>query len=112
MIPWFALFVWTLVLELPVYEYGAASRSRPWWHMPLVTLALNLLTHPAFTWWQLETHPSSGTVLQAEILIAVVEGLALLALRRELGLVRSLAVAFAANGFSYAVGVLVFALFF
>ena len=68
MIPWFALFVWTLVLELPVYEYGAASRSRPWWHMPLVTLALNLLTHPAFTWWQLETHPSSGTVLQAEIL--------------------------------------------
>jgi hypothetical protein len=37
MILWFALFVWTLVLELPVYEYGAASRSRPWWHMPLVS---------------------------------------------------------------------------
>lgn len=109
---WLALFLWTLVLELPIYECCAPSRARPWWHMPLVILALNLLTHPAFTWWQLESHPSSASVLLAEFLIAAVEGLALFALRRELGFVRSLLTALAANGFSYAAGLLAFALFF
>ena len=103
---WLGLFLWTLVLELPFYELGAGTRSRPWWHMPLLALALNLLTHPLFTWWQYETAPSHGSVLGAELAIAAVEGLALFAVRRELGVWRSLSVAGVANGASYGLGLL------
>ncbi|MFM7296239.1 MAG: hypothetical protein ACKO4Q_03345 [Planctomycetota bacterium] len=104
---WLALFLWTLVLELPVYALGAAQRAGCWWHMPLVALALNLLTHPLFTWWQYEVRPRGDTVLAAEVGIALVEGLGLLALRRDLGLGRALLCSFAANGVSYGTGLLV-----
>ena len=103
---WLGLFLWTLVLELPVYELGAGTRTRPWWHVPALALALNLITHPVFTWWQYETAPSRLAVLGAELGIAAAEALALFCLRRDLGLGRALLVGVAANGTSYGLGLL------
>ncbi|MBM3989371.1 MAG: hypothetical protein FJ298_00020 [Planctomycetes bacterium] len=104
---WLGLFLWTLVLELPIYEFAAARRSSPWWHLPLVVLALNLLTHPLFTWWHYEAAPARDAVFVAELWITLAEGLALFALRRELGLGRALLASFAANGVSYGSGLFV-----
>lgn len=103
---WLGLFLWTLVLELPVYELGAGPRTKRWWHTSVLALAMNLLTHPLFTWWQYETEPSRLAVLGAELCIAAAEGLALYCLRRELGLGRALLVGAAANGTSYGLGLL------
>lgn len=71
---WLNAFVWTNVLELPVYAW-LLGRHFASWHRPLtLTLALNLLTHPAFTLWAVTTHASPHEVAFAELVIAAVEG--------------------------------------
>lgn len=104
---WFATFVWTLVIELPVYELGGKSLPLPWWHMPVVTLGLNILTHPAFSWWVFALRPSVTGILVAEVMIAVVEGGVLFTLRRDLGPLKALSLALFANGASFGFGILV-----
>lgn len=106
MMIWFVAFIWTLVIELPVYELGAKCPPFPWWHMPVTTLGLNLLTHPAFSWWSMNAHPSFATVLVMEVLISFIEGLVLLAVRRDLGTLKPLVLAFSGNAASYGLGLL------
>lgn len=106
MILWLALFTWTLALELPVYAWALGHIAGPWWRVPLLTLALNLLTHPLFTWWQLEFAPDSRAIFQVELAIAFVEALSLALLLREPRSPKPWLAAFAANGFSYGCGML------
>lgn len=106
MMAWLSAFIWTLVVELPVYELGGKSPPRPWWHMPVVAVGLNVLTHPLFSWWTLVSAPPVAAVVTAEGLISVVEGLVLLAVRRDLGVPKALGLAFFANGTSYGLGIL------
>ena len=106
MMPWLSAFIWTLVIELPVYELGGKSPPLPWWHMPVVTLGLNILTHPVFSWWTLVVAPPVAVVVLAEVMISVVEGFVLLAVRRDLGVPKVLGLAFSANGASYGLGIL------
>jgi hypothetical protein len=101
---WLALFTWTLALELPVMAWALSGLAFPWWRVTLIVLALNLLTHPLFTWWQLEYGPSEGQVFQAELAIVAVEGLALAAMLRQPRSPLPWLAALAANGVSYGVG--------
>lgn len=106
MMPWLSAFIWTLVVELPVYELGGKSPPLPWWHMPLVALGLNVLTHPLFSWWTLVVAPPDAVIFIAEVLISIVEGFVLLAVRRDLGASKALVLAVCANGASYGLGIL------
>ena len=74
---WLAAFVWTLVLEYPVFQWALGSGTRRWWHPAACTLALNLLTHPLFSIWLLSEPRSHVALVAAELWIVVVEALAL-----------------------------------
>lgn len=117
MIAWLVAFVWTLVLETPVYVAFLDRESRTWHGPLLASLALNVMTHPLFSWWVLGSQPGEAAIFVAECGIFVAEGLALAALRarnprtdaRAARLVlSSIGIAFCANAFSYGVGLLLF----
>lgn len=106
---WLAAFVWTLVLEYPVFQWALGSGTHRWWHPAACTLALNLLTHPLFSIWLLSEPRSHVALVAAELWIVVVEALALAwlpwnDLRGRAGLLRAAAAALGANGISFAVG--------
>lgn len=104
---WLAAFVWTLVLEYPLYEWSFGGRARRWWHPAAWTLAVNLLTHPALTLWLHASPRPRGELLAAELVVAACEGLALAVLVRPApGLALASLAALAANGISCAVGLL------
>ena len=110
---WLTAFVWTLALELPVYALLLQPRFTAWWATAALTLALNLLTHPLFSWWVLAWDPAEHWVAPVEVAIALTEGLAAgLVLRRrpqaERAFRRGILAAGCANGLSYGVGLLWF----
>ena len=117
MMSWLVAFVWTLVLETPVYA-AFLDREAQTWHGPLLaSLALNLMTHPLFSWWVLGSQPAESAIAVAECGIFFAEGLALAALRarnpRTKGrgarlVLPSVGIALCANAFSYGVGMLLF----
>ncbi len=117
MTAWLIAFVWTLVLETPVYASFLDRESRTWRGPLLASLALNLMTHPLFSWWVLGAQPAESAIAVAECGIFVAEGLALAAMRacnpRAKGrgarlVLPSVGIAFCANAFSYGVGLLLF----
>lgn len=108
-----ALFL-SILLELPIaLGLVAALRwlERPAWpRLLLVGAAATLLTHP-FAWngfgWLRPTLPdywARAVIIEGSV--AVVEGL-LYARLADLGLRRGLITGFAANGFSFGVGLLI-----
>jgi hypothetical protein len=44
---WPVAFLWTLALELPVYTGLLGRRFAHWWSVAVLTLLVNLATHPA-----------------------------------------------------------------
>ncbi len=114
---WLVAFVWTLVFETPVYAAFLDREARTWRGPLLVSLALNLMTHPLFSWWVLGAQPAESAIAVAECGIFVAEGLALAAMRarnpenRSSGarlVLASVGIAFCANAFSYGMGRLLF----
>jgi hypothetical protein len=110
---WPVAFLWTCALELPVYTLLVGRRLRHWWSVCVLTLGLQLATHPALWWLFPRLRPGAFTLLAAEGLVVLVEA-ALLAQvlsrampAREAMRTGSVA-ALAANVFSTVVG-LVFA---
>lgn len=105
MIAWLAAFVWTLLLEYPVYAAVLGRFRQRWWEPLAWTFAVDVATHPLFSWWVIVHSPPPSSVLAAELVIACTEG-AILAfwLRRRCGPWRALLAAFLANAFSYLVG--------
>lgn len=95
---WFAAFVWTIALELPVYV--ALTRFRAWWMPVAVTVGVNALTHPLLWFVFPRIHPFAVFVLAGEASVIAVEALILAAL----GVRRPLVVSFAANATSAVLG--------
>lgn len=107
---WFAAFVWTLAIEGLVLELALGRFAKRPLEALVWCLCLNLATHPLFSWWVLGCNPSSSAIAGAEVVIALVEGLALgFALRARTGFVRPALAAALANAVSYAFGVCVLA---
>jgi len=114
---WLVAFVWTLVFETPVYAAFLDREARTWRGPLLVSLALNAMTHPLFSWWVLSAQPAESAIAVAECGIFVAEGLALAAMRarnpesRSRGarlVLTSVGIAFCANALSYGAGRLFF----
>jgi hypothetical protein len=105
MMSWLVAFVWTLILEYPVYAAGVGRAARCWWEPLAWTLAVNVATHPLFSWWVLSRAPHDDEVRIAEVAIALAEGLLLaLILRARCPPPRVLLTAIVANAGSYLVG--------
>ncbi|MEQ1631346.1 MAG: hypothetical protein ABL997_03165, partial [Planctomycetota bacterium] len=94
-----------LLLEYPVCAAVLGRFRRRWWEPLAWTLAVNVATHPLFSWWVLARSPTPSSVLAAEFVIASTEA-AILAfwLRRRCGPWRAFLAAFLANAVSYLVG--------
>lgn len=107
---WFLAFVWTLAVEGLVLELLLGHFARRVLEPIGWCLALNLATHPLFSWWVLARVPSAEEIALAEVAIALTEG-ALLAvvLRTRAGLALPILAAVVANGASYAFGLWVLA---
>jgi hypothetical protein len=106
---WPIAFLWTLALELPIYVLVLGRRFDRWWSVCLLTLAINVATHPAL--WLLFPYvePGPRSLLLAESAVTAVEAALIAAvLRRSLStrpaVGRALAAAAAANTFSTLVG--------
>jgi len=117
MTPFLIAFLWTLAFETPVYALMLDREARAWPGPLLVALALNVMTHPLFSWWALTAHPTEPTIVAMECAISVAEGLALAAMRWRNPkcaargarlLLASVGVAFLANATSYGLGRLLF----
>lgn len=109
-VTWFAAFVWTLALELPVYGHALRGRPGPAWLPLAVTGALNLTTHPAL-WLALPPAAPPALLFAAEAIVVATEGLLLgRLLNGPRALARGLAAALAANSLSAAAGLLGYAL--
>ena len=112
MIAWLAAFVFTQVVEIPIY-LAALSRARGASKQPrdfFVAFGASAITHPLL--WLLfpRTHTQHGYVVAtaiAEIVVVIVEAGWL----RLFGLRRALAWSFAANAASLSLGILSRALF-
>ncbi|MEQ1634275.1 MAG: hypothetical protein ABL997_17980, partial [Planctomycetota bacterium] len=57
-IAWLAAFVWTLLLEYPVCAAVLGRFRQRWWEPLAWTLAVNVATHPLFSWWVLARSPT------------------------------------------------------
>jgi hypothetical protein len=106
---WPIAFLWTLALELPIYVLLLGRRFDRWWSICLLTLAINVATHPALWfvfprfepgWLWLLVAEGAVTVTEASLMAAVLSRSmpAAPALRRACG------AAVAANVFSTVVG--------
>ena len=96
-----AAFVWTVALEFPVYalalprNWGVARALR-------LTLAVNLLTHPALCAWVLTSKPRLGALATAELAVALIEaGVLVLAVGPPRRLAWALLAAGSANALSW-----------
>jgi hypothetical protein len=98
---WLTLFVWTLALELPVYAALLRPLLRDTRHACLLVLGVNLLTHPALFLMEI---PGTPSLLAAEVVVAVVEALAVTAWLGRSALVRGLLASLAANTVSTLAG--------
>lgn len=98
---WSQAFVWTLLLEFPVYV-ACLRRELGVVRSCALVLLVNAVTHPLI-WIAPRFEPFWAWLLIAESAVVMVEAsLVRLAMRRRLGL--ALAAAFAANLFSTLVG--------
>lgn len=75
LLAWFAAFVWTLALELPLYAWRLSAALEHWRRLARIVFTLNVATHPfvfALAW----SFPSDVRVLAlAELGAALAEGL-------------------------------------
>lgn len=117
MTAWLIAFLITLAFETPVYAWMLDGEARDWRGPLLVSLGLNVMTHPMFSWRVLTTQPSEAAIFAMECAIFVVEGLALAVIRRRNPkcrargarlLLASVGIAFVANATSYGLGRLLF----
>lgn len=107
---WFLAFVWTMAIEGLVLEFALGRFAKRALEPLAWCLCLNLATHPLFSWWVLAHDPSASAIAGIEVVIALVEGVALgLALRARAGFARPALAAALANVTSYAFGVWVLA---
>jgi len=105
---WGEAFVWTCALETPVYVLMLRRAFRGWWAPIVVSIFLQLATHP-FLWrffpWDWGYWPA---FFVGETLVVLVEGLLVAAilwrLRERHPLPRGLAAALLANALSATVG--------
>jgi hypothetical protein len=97
---WVRAFVFTQIVEVPVYL--ALAKTRVW-----KAFSLTLVTHPLlwFVYWKLVTLPRSEKTLLGELGVLAVESAMLFAYERpRLPWWKATAVAFAANAASYLAG--------
>ena len=113
---WLVAFLWTVALELPIYVAILRKRFTAWWAPCLLTLGVDLVTHPTLWYVVPRFEPYETWVLVSEIGVVLVEGLlvaAALRLRptplRALGL--GMWASLAANAFSTVVGLYMMPLF-
>ncbi len=101
---WARAFVFTLVVEVPIYA-GLSWKRAPLWHLVLAAAACTAVTHPLlwFVWARLVQDPTTAVVV-GEILVAAVEGLLFFALVKRVTLPWALGTAFVANAASYGLG--------
>jgi hypothetical protein len=102
-------FVWTCALELPVYTVLVGRRFGRWWSVCVLTLLVNLATHPALWFRFPRFEPPAAWFVAGEAGVTAVEGVLIAAaLARSMPVaaaIRAGAVAaLAANGFSATFG--------
>ena len=98
---WLTLFVWTLALELPVYAALLRHQLRDARQAGVLVLAVNLLTHPALFLLDL---PSDIALIEAEVVVAVTEGVGVALWLGKPAIVRAQVASFGANLLSTAAG--------
>jgi hypothetical protein len=110
---WLEAFAWTCGLELPVYTAVLRHRFRRPWHAALLSLGLQICTHPALWYLAPRFSPYRLWLVTMETSVTLVEGLLVaLVLRfrptpmRAIGL--GLLASFLANVFSTLVGLWLF----
>ncbi|HEX7902064.1 MAG TPA: hypothetical protein VF950_30165 [Planctomycetota bacterium] len=107
---WLEAFVWTCAIETPLYVLALRGSFRAWWPPVLISLGLQLTTHPLM--WLLFPKGSNywATFFVLETGVALVEGGLLALLFRRLGerrpLARGFLYGFAINAVSASIGCL------
>jgi hypothetical protein len=109
---WFSSFVFTLVVEVPLFVFVARLRSRqadraPIWRLVVAAAAGTCFTHPFlwFAWSQII--PDYGVyILSGELLVAIIESFTFFAIARPSRFYTAFAASFIANGCSYGLGLL------
>jgi hypothetical protein len=107
---WIDAFVWTCAIETPVYVLLLRRSFRDWWAPVVVSVLLQLATHPLL-WF---VFPTEGDYWSAffvlETTVSLVEGglvaLLLWRLREPHALVRGIGAGILANASSAAMGLL------
>ena len=81
---WLVAFIWTVALELPIYVLFLRRRFKAWWAPCLLTLAVDVVTHPALWYVVPRFEPHEAWLALAEGGVVFVEGvLVALALSRR-----------------------------
>lgn len=106
---WSTAFLATLALEVPVYGATLGRDFARGRELVGLTLAANLLTHPALWAWATRAWPGLPTLAAAELFVALLEGLVFAAYLARWsasppGPAFALAAALSANAFSWGAG--------
>lgn len=76
---WGKAFLWTNVLELPIYAWFLAPHFRRWWSVCLLVLGINLSTHPAlwyvFPWSAFGSDYRPLAIVIGESCVVLIESL-------------------------------------
>jgi hypothetical protein len=80
---WFAAFVWTLAIELPVYTIVLHRHARSWQRLCGLVLAVNAISHPVLWFAFPKLSPYWLYVLAGEACVIVIEALILASMIRN-----------------------------
>jgi hypothetical protein len=107
---WIKAFVFTLIVEIPIFVFvarlGSSSRkTAPVWRSALAGAAGTCVTHPLLWFvWPLIVRDYTAYIVSGELLVAAIESFTFYLLARPITFTRAVAASFIANGVSYGLG--------
>ena len=110
---WIKAFVFTLVVEIPLFvtvaRFGrTADKTIPIWRLIIAGAAGTFFTHPLLWFmWPLVVANYTAYIVSGELIVATVESFTFFAIARPIKLSRAIAASFVANGVSFGLGVVI-----
>jgi hypothetical protein len=104
---WLFAFVWTLAIELPIYTIVLARCFQARWAVVVLTLAVNLATHPALWFVLPRSWPHDIAIGEAAVVVVEAALVAIVLGQRvplSQAVPRAVAAALLANAASYLAG--------
>ena len=108
LITWLKAFVFTLVVEVPIFVIIARRAEIPLLKAALAGAAGTCFTHPALCFiWPLLFRDYTLYIVTGELLVATIESFTFYALARPIPLKTAIAASFVANAASYGLGAII-----